>query len=49
MFTADMSDIICPNGICTGLLNGLVMYRDSDHLTASFVQTLEDTLECGNR
>ena len=45
VFTADMSYIICPNGICTGLRNGLVMYRDSDHLTASFVQTLEDTLE----
>jgi hypothetical protein len=44
VFTADMSYIICPNGICTGLRNGLVMYRDSDHLTASFVQTLEDTL-----
>jgi peptidoglycan/LPS O-acetylase OafA/YrhL len=44
VFTADMSYIICPNGVCTGLRNGLVMYRDSNHLTASFVQTLEDTL-----
>ena len=44
VLTADMSDSICPHEICTGLLNGLVMYRDSDHLTASFVRTLEETL-----
>jgi hypothetical protein len=43
--TADMSPRICPNGVCTGLHDNLVMYRDSDHLTASFVRTLERDLD----
>jgi peptidoglycan/LPS O-acetylase OafA/YrhL len=44
VLAADMSLSICPSGTCTGLREGLVMYRDSDHLTASFAKTLENDL-----
>jgi peptidoglycan/LPS O-acetylase OafA/YrhL len=45
VMTADLSSRICPSGICTGLRGNLVMYRDNDHLTASFARTLERDLD----
>jgi hypothetical protein len=31
----DLSDELCPGGVCRATLNGLVMYRDTHHLAAT--------------
>ena len=31
---------ICGNGRCDAVRNGLPLYKDADHLTATFAQTL---------
>jgi peptidoglycan/LPS O-acetylase OafA/YrhL len=41
----DMTGRLCRDGTCRGVQDGLVMYRDSDHLTATFAATLAPTLE----
>lgn len=40
----DMNPLICPNGECRAERDGTVVFRDSQHLTASFAQTLGHTL-----
>lgn len=40
----DFNDGICPDGLCEAERNGLVVYRDEQHLTAHFVETLSDEL-----
>jgi hypothetical protein len=42
--TIDMNPLICPNGECRAEHDGTVVFRDSQHLTASFVQTLGHAL-----
>jgi peptidoglycan/LPS O-acetylase OafA/YrhL len=42
--TADLSPSICPNGLCSGIRGDLIVYRDTDHLTASFARSLETDL-----
>src|SRR5581483_9875219 len=32
----DLSDRICTKAICPGMINGMVVYHDSEHLTATF-------------
>jgi hypothetical protein len=44
VLTADMSLAICPHRICTGQHDNLITYRDTNHLTASFVKTLAEAL-----
>jgi peptidoglycan/LPS O-acetylase OafA/YrhL len=44
VITADLSLNICPKGVCPGIRDNIVMYRDADHLTASYARTLEDAL-----
>jgi hypothetical protein len=40
-----MTYSICPGGMCPGEFDGVVVYRDSNHLTASFAAYLETFLE----
>jgi hypothetical protein len=40
----DMTADICPDGICKPERENLIVYRDSNHLTASFLNTLEGVL-----
>jgi peptidoglycan/LPS O-acetylase OafA/YrhL len=41
----DMTDAICPDGICRAERNGMIVFRDSQHMTASFAKTLMPQLE----
>lgn len=40
----DMSDAVCPSGICRAQLNGRVVFRDNQHLSAGFARSLGETL-----
>lgn len=40
----DMREIICPNGLCLPERDGMILWRDTQHLTASFVRTLAPVL-----
>ncbi|MDO6588427.1 acyltransferase family protein [Salipiger sp. 1_MG-2023] len=40
----DLNSIICPNGICNVVQDGMIMWRDSNHLTATYAKTLSDAL-----
>ena len=41
----DLNDAVCPQGTCGAVQNGLVVMRDSHHLTASFAATLAPRFE----
>jgi peptidoglycan/LPS O-acetylase OafA/YrhL len=41
----DLSDDICPYDSCPVLLDGMIIYRDSHHLTATFAASLAGPLE----
>jgi hypothetical protein len=43
--TLDMTDVICPNGTCNASHNGVIVFRDSVHMTASFAVSLALWLE----
>ena len=40
-----MSDLICPYDPCPVVLNGMIVYRDSFHITATFAESLAPELE----
>jgi len=40
----DMSDVVCPWDPCPVVLDGMIVYRDTQHLTATFSATLGDEL-----
>jgi len=40
----DMNLIVCPNNICTAQKNGLIVFRDQQHLTATFVTSTQQEL-----
>jgi hypothetical protein len=40
----DMSDLICPQGLCSAGKDGKLIFRDTQHLNASFVQELAHPL-----
>jgi peptidoglycan/LPS O-acetylase OafA/YrhL len=40
----DLNDRICPNGICYAQQKGMIVFRDSQHLTASFAASLAPEL-----
>jgi hypothetical protein len=42
--TIDMNSLICPDGKCRATRNGSVVFRDSQHLTASFMRSLGPAL-----
>jgi hypothetical protein len=41
----DMTDRICTPEVCPGVIDGMVTYRDSHHLTATFARSLAPVLE----
>jgi peptidoglycan/LPS O-acetylase OafA/YrhL len=45
VFTIDLNDEVCPEGICQAELRGIVVYRDSIHLTSTFIESLAEGLE----
>lgn len=38
--TIDMTDTICPQGHCRALRDGIIVFRDSQHLSATFARSL---------
>jgi hypothetical protein len=40
----DLSDAICPTTSCPVVLAGMIVYRDSHHLTATFARSLAPAL-----
>ena len=36
----DMNDFFCENGTCSPVVGGVVGYRDSHHITATYATTL---------
>ena len=43
----DMTPFICPGDPCPVVKDGMIVYRDSHHLTATFVVSLQASLEAG--
>ncbi|HKB28199.1 MAG TPA: SGNH hydrolase domain-containing protein [Candidatus Limnocylindrales bacterium] len=41
----DLSDAICPSDPCQPVVNGMIVYRDDHHLTATFAASLAGLLE----
>jgi peptidoglycan/LPS O-acetylase OafA/YrhL len=40
----DMTDAVCPNGECKAERNGVIVFRDSEHITATFARQLGPSL-----
>lgn len=40
----DMSDQVCPGGVCHAERNGMIVFRDSQHMTATFAASLASAL-----
>ncbi|HMV39698.1 MAG TPA: acyltransferase family protein [Plasticicumulans sp.] len=40
----DMSDAVCPGGVCRAQQHGMVAFRDTQHLSAGFARSLSDDL-----
>jgi len=41
----DLGDAVCPDAICRARIDGTIVFRDNQHLTAAFVRTLAPALE----
>jgi hypothetical protein len=41
----DLTDAICPGGRCAAVIDGMVVYRDTHHLTATFARALAPELQ----
>ena len=39
---ADFNDLICPGSVCHAALDGRIVFRDSQHMTASYADSLGD-------
>ncbi|MDN3903987.1 acyltransferase family protein [Arthrobacter sp. YD2] len=35
----DFNDLLCPNGFCSPVIGNVIVYRDNDHLTSTFLRT----------
>ena len=40
----DLNDDVCPHGICRAERNGVLVFRDTQHLTSEYVEGLSDQL-----
>ncbi|HET9032599.1 MAG TPA: acyltransferase family protein [Dokdonella sp.] len=40
----DMTDAVCPNGTCRAERDGVIVFRDSQHMSATFAESLGDAL-----
>ncbi len=45
IYFLDMNDLICLGNYCPAMQHGLLVYRDDNHLTGKFAETLAPTLE----
>jgi peptidoglycan/LPS O-acetylase OafA/YrhL len=43
--TVSLDNLICPERICSAMLNGIPTYRDTDHLTIAFSRQLAHALD----
>jgi hypothetical protein len=43
----DLTDEICPGGLCRAVIGNALVYRDKDHLTATFARTLSPVIGRG--
>ena len=43
--TVDIDDLICPGGVCSAERGGVIVFRDSQHMTASYAASLASGLE----
>lgn len=41
----DMNDAVCPGGVCNAKRNGMLTYRDQQHLNAEYAASLSDRLK----
>lgn len=41
----DMNELVCPDGLCKAEFDGQIVFRDNQHLTASFASSLASDLE----
>ncbi len=44
-YAIDMHAFYCEEGVCPAVIGGVVVYADSNHLTATYVRTLTPILE----
>jgi len=44
IYFLDMNDVICPGNFCLPIQHELVVYRDDNHLTGKYAETLAPTL-----
>ena len=44
VYFLDLTDLICPDQSCAATRNGLLVFRDDNHLTGAFAQTLAPAL-----
>jgi len=40
----DMNDVVCPHEQCSAERDGAIVFRDSQHLTSAFVQSIAGKL-----
>ena len=43
--TVDMSDALCSSEACAPVVGGVIVWRDSHHITATYAETLARSLE----
>ena len=41
----DMNNVVCPNGTCTAVVDGILAYRDTHHLSAEYVEAMASMLK----
>jgi len=41
----DMNDMICPEASCAPIIGGVLVYRDQNHITATYARTLSASLK----
>jgi hypothetical protein len=41
----DMTPLLCPGDPCPVVINGMIVYRDNQHMTATFAASLRANLE----
>jgi hypothetical protein len=45
----DVTDAVCPHDTCRAVIGNALVYRDRQHLSATFARTLAPRLEAGLR
>lgn len=45
MLTMDLTEYICPGGVCPGVIGNVYVYMDDNHLSRTYVHTLKEEFE----